>query len=114
MRRELLAERALARSGRSVDGDDHAMSAPSARISSTNPGKLVAMKAASSTATGCSLREPHDQRRHGDAVIHVGRDHAAAGGAALAVHDQVVAFDLDRDAVDAQHARRWLRAGRTP
>ena len=48
-------------------------------------------------------RKPHHQRRHRDAVIHVGRDQAAAGGAALAVHDQVVALDLDVDAVQAQH-----------
>ena len=78
-------------------------SAPSARIISAKPGKLVAMNAVSSTCTGFSLAKAHDQRRHGDAVIHVGRDQAAARRAALAVHDQVVAFDLDVDAVDAQH-----------
>ena len=80
VRGEPLAERALAGSGRSVDGDDHEKSAPSERIIATKSGKLVAMKAASSTLTGCSLAEPHHQRRHGDAVIHVGGDEAAAGG----------------------------------
>ena len=104
MRREPLAERALAGRRRPVDRDDHAdESAPSARISSAKPGKLVAMKALSSTRTGVLAREAHHQRRHGDAVIHVGRHHAAAGGRALAVHDQVVALDLDGDAIDAQH-----------
>ena len=52
---------------------------PSPRISSTKPGKLVAMNAASSTCTGFSLRGAQHQRRHGDAVIHVGLDQAAAG-----------------------------------
>ena len=103
MRGELLAERALAGGRRSVDGDDHESRRPGARISSAKPGKLVAMKAASSTADRLLAAEPHDQRRHRDAMVHVGRDHAAAGRAALAVHDQVVALDLDLDAVDAQH-----------
>ena len=58
MRGELLAERALAGGRRSVDGDDHERSAPRRRISSVKPGKLVAMKAASSTPTGCSLPSP--------------------------------------------------------
>src|SRR5437667_454687 len=39
------------------------------------------------------------QERHSDAVVHVGRNRAAAGGAAAAVHDQVVAIDLDLDAI---------------
>src|ERR1051326_1831595 len=75
---EMLAERPLAGRGGPVDRDDHAISSPtgegvvarkrgdgrgepriahdnsppSERISSTKPGKLVAMKAASSTCTG--------------------------------------------------------------
>ena len=44
MRGEPLAERALAGRRRSVDGDDHARSAPRPRIIGTKPGKLVAMK----------------------------------------------------------------------
>ena len=59
-------------------------------------------------------RKPHHQRRHRDAVIHVGRDQAAAAGAALAVHDQVVALDLDVDAVAGAASRRWRRGGRIP
>ena len=55
---ELLAERALAGGGGTVDGDDHAKSAPRERISSTKPGKLVAMKAESSIRTGFSLASP--------------------------------------------------------
>ena len=58
MRGELLAERALAGRGRPVDGDDHERSAPRPRIRSAKAGKLVAMNAASSTCTGCSLRSP--------------------------------------------------------
>src|SRR5262249_8358654 len=58
MSRETLGKGPFAGRGRSIDGDDHAMFAPSERISSTNPGKLVAMNAASSTATGCSLASP--------------------------------------------------------
>ncbi len=61
------------------------------------------MKAASSTRDRLVARKPHHQRRHRQPVIHMGRDHAAAGRAALALHDQVVALDLDRDAIDAQH-----------
>ena len=59
-------------------------------------------------------RQAHDQRRHRDAMIHVRRDHAAAGRAALAVHDQVVALDLDRDAVRRAALRRSPRAGPIP
>ena len=54
-------------------------SAPSPRISSTKPGKLVAMKARVVDADRLVAGQPHDESRHGDAVIHVGRDHAAAG-----------------------------------
>src|SRR5262249_60128496 len=55
---ELLAERALARGRRPVDGDDHERSAPRPRIREEKPGKLVAMMAASSTRTGFSLAKP--------------------------------------------------------
>ena len=58
MRRESLAERALARGRRPIDGDDHARSAPSPRISSAKPGKLVAIMATSSMRTGFSLARP--------------------------------------------------------
>jgi hypothetical protein len=55
---EFPAERAFARGGRSVDGDDHERSHPSERISSTKSGKLVAMNALSSMRTGLSLASP--------------------------------------------------------
>src|SRR5262245_1615190 len=55
---EPLAERPLARGRRPVDGDDHERSAPRPRIKAEKPGKLVAMMAASSTRTGCSLANP--------------------------------------------------------
>ncbi len=58
MRREPFPERALAGSGRSVDRDDHEYSAPRRRIIATKPGKLVWMKAVSSTCTGLSLARP--------------------------------------------------------
>src|SRR5579885_2177628 len=58
MRGQLLAERALAGGGGSVNGDDHVRSAPSERIRSVKPGKLVPMKALSSIRTGCSLASP--------------------------------------------------------
>ena len=67
------------RSSRSGRPAFMATSPPSRRIMSAKPGKLVAMKAPSSTFTGRSRREPHHQRRHGDAMVHVGRDEAAAG-----------------------------------
>src|SRR5579864_6142581 len=58
MPRELLGQRALARGGRAVDGDDDAhaftacRSAPSSRMSFSNLGKLVAIIEVSSTETG--------------------------------------------------------------
>ena len=52
------SQRALSRCGRSVDGDDHENSAPSARIIGMKSGKLVAMKAVSSTLTGWSAASP--------------------------------------------------------
>src|SRR5262249_51117001 len=52
------AERTLAGSRRSVDGDDHEYSAPSPRIIGTKLGKLVAMNEVSSTPTGLSLASP--------------------------------------------------------
>src|SRR5580704_17443053 len=55
---EVSRDRALAGSRRSVDGDDHDKSAPSPRISSTKPGKLVAMNVPSSICTGLSLASP--------------------------------------------------------
>src|SRR5262249_919156 len=51
-------ERALAGGGRTVDRDDHENSAPSARIIGMKSGKLVAMKAVSSTLTGLSAASP--------------------------------------------------------
>src|SRR5260370_16355945 len=58
MRGGPLAERPLARGRRPVDGDDHESSAPSDRIKAGKPGKLVAIKAASSIPTGFSLASP--------------------------------------------------------
>src|SRR5712692_5786920 len=55
---ETLAERSLAGGGRTVDGDNHSRSPPSPRMRSAKPGKLVAMKAASSTVTGLSAARP--------------------------------------------------------
>src|SRR5262249_61175179 len=53
-----LGEGALAGGGRPVDGDDHENSAPSARIIGMKSGKLVAMKAVSSTFNGLSAASP--------------------------------------------------------
>src|SRR5262249_15588276 len=55
---DALGDGALAGCGRSVDGDDHDSSPPRRRIMSTKPGKLVAMKAVSSTCTGSSAPSP--------------------------------------------------------
>ena len=57
---------------------------------------------------------PMTRTRHGDAVIHVRRDQAAAGRATAALHDQVVALDFDLDAVGPQPCRRRRRADRIP
>src|SRR6185437_10315920 len=58
MRGDPARQRAFARGGRAVDGDDQDTSAPSEVISSTNPGKLVAINAPSSILTGRSLASP--------------------------------------------------------
>src|SRR5580704_15443161 len=55
---QVARDRAFARGGRSIDGDDHDKSAPSPRINSTKPGKLVAMNVPSSICTGLSLASP--------------------------------------------------------
>src|SRR5215510_4537021 len=51
--------------------------------------------------------EPHHQGRHGDAMIHVGGNLAAAVWAALAAatagDDEIVADDLHLGAVDTEH-----------
>ena len=48
--------------------------------------------------------EAEDQGAHGDAVVHAGGDQAAARGrAAGAVDEEIVARDLDRDAVGGEH-----------
>src|SRR5262245_23768665 len=53
-----LAERAFPGCGRTVNGNDHARSAPIERINSTKPGKLVAMNPLLSMRTGFSLPSP--------------------------------------------------------
>src|SRR5215831_2480516 len=55
---EALPKGSLAGRRRTVDGDDHSRSPPSPRMRSAKPGKLVAMKAASSTLTGLSAARP--------------------------------------------------------
>ena len=77
-------------------------------------------------------REPHDQEAHGDAVIHMGRDQAAALRDAAALDDEIVALDrvrnvrggeaggdrgetvafLDPELVQAAHPRRPGGEGR--
>src|SRR5262245_16596884 len=52
------AQGAFARSRRPVDSYDHVRSAPTERINSTKPGKLVAMKALSSMRTELSVARP--------------------------------------------------------
>src|SRR5262249_57168232 len=46
-----------------------------------------------------SARKAHHQERHGDAMVHVGGDGAAARHGALAVHDEIVALDRNLGAV---------------
>ena len=100
---EALAERALARGRGSVDGDDHENSAPSERIIGMKSGKAGGDEGGVVDLDRLVGRAAHHQRRHRDAMIHVGGDEAAAGHMAAAFDDQIVAGDLDLDAVDAQH-----------
>ena len=79
MRRETARQRALARSGWSVDGYNqraHANFAPSFSIRARNDGKLVAIMLWSSTVTDSSRGEAHDEKAHGDAVIEMRFDAA--------------------------------------
>src|SRR5262249_53534588 len=71
---EAPGERALARGGGAIDGDDHArgaanrispalrISAPSARMKSPKPGKLVSMNWPSSTVTGRRAPKPSTRK----------------------------------------------------
>ncbi len=59
----------------------------------------MATKEISSVADRLVAGQAHHQKAHGDPVIHVGHDVAAAGDLALAVHEQVVADDFVRDAI---------------
>ena len=70
----------------------------------TKPGKLVAMKAVSSTCTGFSLASPITSAAIAMRwSMWVATVPPPARG--RAVHDQIVALDLDVDAVSAQHRR---------
>ena len=55
-------------------------------------GKLVAMKAGVIDLDRLIAGEPHHQRGHRDAMVHVRRDQSAAGCTAAAAHDQIVAI----------------------
>ena len=86
-----LASVPLPRGGGAVDGDDDRswhvlMALPIIRAQAAHqildiPGKLVAIMVTSSTVTGFSTASPIVKKAHGDAVIHVGGDRAAAGHA---------------------------------
>ena len=53
---------------------------PSPRINSTKPGKARCNEGAVVDLHRLLAGEPENDRRHGDAVIHVRGDDAAAGG----------------------------------
>ena len=100
---DALGQRALARCRRSVDGNDHRADPVACRsgrrcssISATNSGKLVATMVVSSTVTGVAAGEAHGQERHGDAVVEMRRDRAAAAHLARAAHGERVAFGARR------------------
>ena len=86
-------------------------------INATNPGKAGVDK------TGIVGRDrlmpaarPKHQRRHGDAVIHMGFDHRRRppGAELVTMYDHVVTFDLHVGAVDSSAAPRSPPAGRFP
>ena len=68
----------------------------------------------SSTVTGFSAGQAHGEKAHGDAVIHMGGDRAAARHLGHAVHGQVVAAFVEGDAIGVQARARWPPAGRFP
>ena len=75
-----------------------------------NDGKLVAIIAPSSTVIGLLCGKAHDEERHGDAVVEMGRDRAAAPDPCRrAVNDQVVAFDLESTPASARPAATAAR-----
>ena len=78
--------------------------APTLSMRPRNSGKLVATIVVSSTVTGCSAGEPQGQKGHGDAVIEVRRDRAAAAARACAAHGR--AYRLR-----PRPRRRWREPG---
>ena len=73
---------------------------PEPVISGAKTGKLVSITLASSIATGFLAGQPHHEEAHGDSVIEMRGDGAAAASdlAVPAAHDQVVADDRVGDA----------------
>ena len=78
------------------------LSAPRPRISSAKPGKLVAIKRASSTATGFSLASPMTRNAMAMRWSRWVATVPPPGAPAFAAHDQVVAVDFAVDAVALQ------------
>ena len=82
MRREPLGERALARGGGTVDGDDHAALSPDrgAQPAHQRDEGREARRDHGAVIDGHRLLrgKAHDEEGHGDAVVEMGRDRAAA------------------------------------
>ena len=72
-----------------------AIPAPRPFISAAKPGKLVSIASAPATVTGCSGEPAQDQEAHGDPMVELRVDQRRRRRPAAAMHDQVVALDLD-------------------
>ena len=78
--------------------------APTLVHEAANSGKLVATIARVVDGHRLAAGEPHGEKGHGDAVIEVRRDGAAAADLACAAHGERVAFGAGRDAVGDETA----------
>ncbi len=115
MRGEPARQSALARCRGAVDGDDHENCAPRRSISALKAGKLVAIMLRIVDRDGLARGEPEAQKAHGDAMIEMGGDEAAAGDVAAAPFDDKIV--ADRFAARARRPAgrpRPPRAGRIP
>ena len=84
-------------------------------MSGMKVGKLVAIMAPSSIAHRLAGGEAHDQESHGDAVVEMGRDRAAAARRPCrSPHDEIVAVDGGGDSGGVQARRRPRRGDRIP
>ena len=110
---DALGQRALARGGRTVDGDDHWPHVPGfgeARAQALHEGAELGEAGGDHGRVvdrhGAVGAQAQREEGHGDAMVEVGGNHAAAAHALAAADHERVAVDLGCHAVRQQARRR--------